>query len=306
MLLAACCLLPAACCLLLASAAAAVAAAVAAAATAGRCVYVPELALQPPMLLPAAIHSCEMLPRERKSRARSAFDVFDDEGFAEQELDHQHALVAVAPDAELGDAELGDAELAVAPEEVRSIVRAAVHRAQRRNQKALQKSASDLMLVTARESHGAWDTATVLHSISPPESGVAVSALGVVGGVNEQKTKRHHTMVLCDLWQKTQTTGVQAALQEMTASTRCPGNAGSDEELSAANIGIGFDETLQRVGHCKRGTEARGCLARIHRGQLQKHIAAHKGSSKFATWSRRHINLLTQTMVSQAQSPSSS
>ena len=225
----------------------------------------------------SAIHSCEMLPRERKSLARSCYDVFDDEGFAEQELD-----------------------LGIAPKDVRSISRrATIKRANQRYRKALQKSASDLKLVTVRDYRGAWNAATVLHSIFPPESGVAVSALGALGGVNEQKTKRHYTMVLCDLWQKTQTAGVQAALQEMTASTRCPGNAGSDEELSAANIGIGFDETLQRVGHwhCKRGAEARGCLARIHQGQLRKHIAAHKGSSKLATWSRRHINLLTQTMV---------
>ena len=135
------------------------------------------------MLLPAAIRWCEMLPRERKSRARSAFDVFDDESFAEQESQQEHALVAaIAPDGP--DAEQ-HALVAAAPEELRSIVRAevrvAVHRAQRRNQKALQKSASDLMLVTARESHGAWAAATVLHSIFPPSSGVAVSALGALG-----------------------------------------------------------------------------------------------------------------------------
>ena len=68
-----------------------------------------------------------MLPRERKSRTRSAFDVFDDEGFAEQELD-----------------------LGIAPKDVRSIGRAARVRALRQYRKALQKSASDLNLVTVK------------------------------------------------------------------------------------------------------------------------------------------------------------
>ena len=169
-------------------------------------------------------------------------------------------------------------------------VQHAIVAARKRHCSALAARASSLPLVPRQgKQRGAWSCDHILHATFPVVRGISqTSAISVLAGIDERKTKKKHAMT------------VACALQDQQASAVAQHSTTVHQDQSIL-LGIGFDETLQWVaGGCLRGEEARGCLSHIRVLQSEKHrqwVGRRFHHHQRKEWADRISAQLTQSMV---------